>query len=345
VNLLNRDNDLEVFVRATNIDKHRVTFHSLFYRILTPTSTNFLDFGSVLLNSPTIRTFIIDNISNKNLLLDISSSLPDEIKIYTKADNISRSSPTGGTTSSNDSREMMKESFGDKRMLIRSVNSPSSPALRESSLIRMPEVSRPEVLNPEYLDLASSGRRTEEESVQSSNGTPELSERVHVWKREPSSVDRINDSEIMSRGRTQIPKQTNINQNDTNDLGKAPEVNSHITSERVKDTASNVLTSLRYAVTNNNLALVDLLEAGGLSLDELVALLEVFTGTPAPVFASSGSEERYIRAQRLLKNQLDDAIESKSIVPISTADIAAASELIVIIVFTPTNSNKLFVQV
>jgi hypothetical protein len=317
VNTLNRDNDLEISVRATNIDKHRVTFHSLFYRILTPTSTNFLDFGSVLLNSPAIRTFIIDNISNNSLLLEISSSLPDEIKIYTKAKDVSRSSPSGGNLSV-DSRELMKESFGDKRALIRSVNSPSSPALRDSSMIRMPDLPRLNVLSPEYLDLASG----------SGGNPPESGD--HDWNREPSSENE--------RGRVMGPKQTKKSK-DSKDV-----TNPYVESERVKDTASNVLTSLRYAVTNNNLALVDLIEAGGFSLDELVALLEVFTGTSPPVFASSASEERYIRAHRLLNNQLDEAISNKSIVPLSSADIAASSELIVIIVFTPTSINKAFVQ-
>jgi hypothetical protein len=344
VNLLNRDNDLEISVRATNIDKHRVTFHSLFYRILTPTSTNFLDFGSVLLNSPAIRTFNIDNISNKSLLLDISSSLPDEIKIYTKADDLPRSSPAGATASSG-TREMMKESFGDKRMLIRSigVNSPSSPALREASLSRkLDPPSRLDEMSPDYLDLAASiGRKSENVS---NVATPDSVDRAHVWKNEPLTSDRILESEISGRGRVINSKMTANSQKDAS-ADKDQEINRHISTERVRDTASNVLTSLRYAVTNNNLALVDFLEAGDLSLDELVALLEVFTGTPPPLFASIASEERYIRAQRLLKTQLDDAISNKSIIPLSTADVAASSELMIIIVYTPTSTNKSFIQV
>jgi len=59
-----------------------VTFHSLFYQILTPFSHNFIDFGSLISNTPTVRTFKIENISTKKLLINLSSNLPEEIKIY-----------------------------------------------------------------------------------------------------------------------------------------------------------------------------------------------------------------------------------------------------------------------
>ena len=84
INTLNRDNDQVVQVKSNNIDKQRVTFHSLFYRIFTPNSTNFLDFGSATLNSPVVRTFTVDNISKKELLLQFATASPDEIKIYKK---------------------------------------------------------------------------------------------------------------------------------------------------------------------------------------------------------------------------------------------------------------------
>ncbi|CAG8515229.1 20468_t:CDS:2, partial [Racocetra persica] len=84
VNLQNRDNDQIIEVRSTNIDKNRVTFHSLFYRTLTSNGSNFIDFGYTVLNSPSIRTFTIDNIGTKKLVLEITSSLPEEIVMYQK---------------------------------------------------------------------------------------------------------------------------------------------------------------------------------------------------------------------------------------------------------------------
>ncbi|KAI7865454.1 uncharacterized protein EV154DRAFT_454236 [Mucor mucedo] len=84
VNFLNKDNDQIIEVHSTNIDKNRVTFHSLFYRILTATGANFLDFGSIALNSPSLRTFTVENIRDKPLSLEITTSLPEDIVIYTR---------------------------------------------------------------------------------------------------------------------------------------------------------------------------------------------------------------------------------------------------------------------
>ncbi|KAI8978048.1 hypothetical protein BDB01DRAFT_800596 [Pilobolus umbonatus] len=87
VNFRNKDNDQIIEVHSNNIDKNRVTFHSLFYRILTATGANFLDFGSIALNSPSLRTFTVENIRDKPLSLEITTSLPDDIAIYTRNKN------------------------------------------------------------------------------------------------------------------------------------------------------------------------------------------------------------------------------------------------------------------
>ncbi|KAJ3159683.1 hypothetical protein HK101_001020 [Irineochytrium annulatum] len=84
VNLLNRENNQIVEVKSNHIDKNRVTFHSLFYRILTPTSANFIDFNAVVLNSAAVRTFTVDNISKKKLVLEIQSSMPEELFVFRK---------------------------------------------------------------------------------------------------------------------------------------------------------------------------------------------------------------------------------------------------------------------
>ncbi|KAI9245300.1 hypothetical protein BY458DRAFT_560823 [Sporodiniella umbellata] len=84
VNYLNKDNDQIIEVHSTNIDKNRVTFHSLYYRILTATGANFLDFGSIALDSPSIRTFTVENIRNKPLTLEVTTSLPGDIMIFTR---------------------------------------------------------------------------------------------------------------------------------------------------------------------------------------------------------------------------------------------------------------------
>ncbi len=82
LNLLNRDNDRTIEVSSSNIDHQLVTFHSLFYRISSAQSSDYVQFGSIFLNSWNVRTFVIENISEKELLLNLSSSIPEDIKLY-----------------------------------------------------------------------------------------------------------------------------------------------------------------------------------------------------------------------------------------------------------------------
>ncbi|KAJ1579083.1 hypothetical protein NDA12_003222 [Ustilago hordei] len=84
-NLLNRQGDQIFEVRSRNVDKQRISFHSLFYRILTPTGSNYVDFGDVNINSMRMRTFTIENISNKKLSLELSPAHPEDVTLYIKA--------------------------------------------------------------------------------------------------------------------------------------------------------------------------------------------------------------------------------------------------------------------
>ncbi|KAK4689736.1 hypothetical protein P7C73_g398, partial [Tremellales sp. Uapishka_1] len=86
-NLLNRMNDQLVEIRSKNVDVYNVTLHSHLYRILTPSGSNFLDFGSVVISSPTVRTIQIDNLSHSQLILELSSSQPEDIELFVKLED------------------------------------------------------------------------------------------------------------------------------------------------------------------------------------------------------------------------------------------------------------------
>jgi len=125
VNHLNKNNNQNVEVQSTNIDKHGVTFHSLFYRIITSNSTNFIDLGDVILNSPAIRTFSISNISKKPLVLLLTSSL-SEIGIY--VENIEEIKTTHHKTESaitTERRKKILENMAEKRRKIRQIQTKS----------------------------------------------------------------------------------------------------------------------------------------------------------------------------------------------------------------------------
>ncbi|WWC90908.1 uncharacterized protein L201_005846 [Kwoniella dendrophila CBS 6074] len=87
-NLLNRKNDQVVEIRSKNVDVYNLTLHSHLYRILTPSGSNFLDFGNVVINAPTVRTMHIENLSNTRLLLDLYASQPEDIGLYVKAEDV-----------------------------------------------------------------------------------------------------------------------------------------------------------------------------------------------------------------------------------------------------------------
>ncbi|TXT10755.1 hypothetical protein VHUM_02260 [Vanrija humicola] len=84
-NLFNRENNQLIEVRSKNVDVYNVTLHSHLYRILTPSGSNFLDFGSVVINSPSIRTVQFQNLTQKPLVLDLTASQPEDVELYVKA--------------------------------------------------------------------------------------------------------------------------------------------------------------------------------------------------------------------------------------------------------------------
>ena len=88
-NLLNRADDHLIEVRSKNVDTYNLTLHSHLYRILTPNGANFLDFGNVVINSPTIRSIHFENLSSADLVLELSASQPEDVEIYVKAEDAS----------------------------------------------------------------------------------------------------------------------------------------------------------------------------------------------------------------------------------------------------------------
>lgn len=66
---------------------YNLTIHSHLYRILTPSGSNFLDFGSVIINSPTIRTVYFENLTFAPLLLELMASQPEDVELFIKAED------------------------------------------------------------------------------------------------------------------------------------------------------------------------------------------------------------------------------------------------------------------
>ncbi|ORX81620.1 hypothetical protein K493DRAFT_389168, partial [Basidiobolus meristosporus CBS 931.73] len=141
VNLQNRDDDQFVQVKSVHVDQNGVTFHSLFYRTLLPNGTHYLDFGDMIINSPKVKCIFVENISRKPLTLEMYSSLPNELVIYTekkepdlhsssKAVILQSETPNNGAAKrmkpTSERREKLLEEIGDRRVAKKASSSTST---------------------------------------------------------------------------------------------------------------------------------------------------------------------------------------------------------------------------
>ena len=69
--------------------------HSLFYHIFTPQSTDYVDFGTTVLNSTVVRSITLENITSKDVILEKSSSIPSDLQIFVQGNVNSKVSRPG----------------------------------------------------------------------------------------------------------------------------------------------------------------------------------------------------------------------------------------------------------
>ena len=355
VNLLNRHNDQLVEVRSTNIDKHRVTFHSLFYRILTPTSTNFLDFGALVMNSPAVRIFTVDNISKKRLVLELSSSLPNEIKIYgrgvmsTSTTNI----PTRGVPMAR--KERLLETISDRRILKRSatdaaVTGPPIPIPISKTVIdtdRSMAGGR-----TEYLDLAgltpqsSSGRKSPGRRRKGTGSklkgfldmTTTGDKSVGEVKSELGSRESIaTGGDVHSIFAAKVGEKLKA-------YGKEKEIQGSGSLASIAGASGSTSGTIQGHGATTSYSGDMGAELSKMSFETLLGFLEKATGTVPPLFPKPALEERYVKAQMVLRRELESLIRDQKIVPVSHIDIPPQSERLVIVIFTPSSENKSHIQ-
>ncbi|KAF0690204.1 Aste57867_18395 [Aphanomyces stellatus] len=98
LNLKNKTNVAQVCVRSSNMDAHHVIYHSLFYRLVTPSKSAFLNFDHVAANSMSLKMFMLENITQAVLRLRIQSSDLSRVQLYCLADNYTLKASTTPTT-------------------------------------------------------------------------------------------------------------------------------------------------------------------------------------------------------------------------------------------------------
>ncbi|GES89175.1 hypothetical protein GLOIN_2v1769365 [Rhizophagus clarus] len=354
INLQNRDNDQILEVRSTNIDKKRVTFHSLFYRILTSTGGNFIDFGLAVINSPSIRTFTIHNISAKNLVLEITSLLP-EIVMYQKLiksgdsinsgdlsliiqnDTINNIADNGEIEQNNSSkfekREKLLESIGNNRILKKqpsnidiakanlNVSGKIQTGLSHSSRTSLDcALSDSSLSGAAYLDLASSSilrsprRRPLKVSL---NKTPGIGKSPTIEKLKNTPIN-LSDNKINDMSQEKLQKRDFESQNDA--PTNISSGNSRTTNISEEETLSNM------------------------PIESLIDTLDKNNGTSPPLFPNTSKEAAYVNKRMTLLRELQNRIRDNQIVPIKMIEIPPNGESQIIVVFTPKRQLRPTIQ-
>ncbi|KXS18827.1 hypothetical protein M427DRAFT_176995 [Gonapodya prolifera JEL478] len=314
VNLRNPSDRHTLEVKSQNVDRHRITFHSLFYRLITPMGANFLDFGSVVTNCRSVIQLPIENVSNGDLVLALSSSGP-ELSIWEVPKNVrpsmsSQNQPSivpgqtigrkgrdlpnavepqgsalvaeGGVTSRRERAESFLESVGDNR------------SRNIAKLAALPTVSR-EMLTKKkkssssvaWLDLARVSRPKKEHTSQPS----------------PPVVKTAAEEKSVSFLASNIDARSN-----------APHggFDSSI-SETGGKPGSGIIDPLIAATQGSH----------SRSIDNFLHQYETIVGGPLPVFATGSSEEQYVRSLIMLRRDFDQALVQGVLVPATEITIGA----------------------
>ncbi|TPX32047.1 nucleoside-diphosphate kinase [Synchytrium microbalum] len=349
VNLTNRDNDQVVEVRSNNIDKNRVTFHSLFYRILTPSNTNFIDFGGLVLNAPAVRTFILDNISAKPLVLELSTSMSEEMLLFVKTDTLvgrdSEATPSlqrreklldmSNRKLDSDTANGTKSSESPATDLEDSENSAQSPTTAPPRLrSQMPSERLEATERTQYLDLASTVSdkrsprrrgtgRTSTVAVPHRNLSRDRENREYVPDATITLDTKLSGEDERSRP-SRLPDQGRPSRN-----GLLSNGNNYI--------------SVNVTASNSNNAEGEEVESR-MPVSKLITSLETTTGVSPPLFPKISAEEKFVRAQLLLRRELELAVSENRLVPAKRVLIQPQSQLMVVVVFTPLSTNRPMVQ-
>ncbi|KAI8076939.1 hypothetical protein BDF21DRAFT_453118 [Thamnidium elegans] len=319
-NYLNPDNDQIIEVSSTNIDKYRVTFHSLFYRILTPTGTNFLDFGPIALNSPAIRTCTLVNIRDTSLLLGITTSSQQEIVIYTKKKN--KSSATSSTET-----ELKKHRI--------------TPSVTDALLSKKcrTRLTNAQYNSTAYLDLATVPHERFSSFKHKRNMVRHMTFKSNALNKNQSETcklkkNKVNNSlKVVADGSIVIP---------TSNHKSLTFIAQHKRYKKKKQQSCVGITGTTTHLKKTREKTVDWPDIAGKSrvpLDDLVSILEHGSLSRTPLFARQSLEEQFVRYQLAWRTELARLIETGELVSTSLLQLNPKEEEEIVIVYTPTITN------
>jgi hypothetical protein len=374
---LNRDNDQTVEVRAKNVDKQRVALHSIFYRILTSTGGNFVDFGNVAINSITVRAITIENLWSSPLSLELSSSHSEDVRLYRRSGGVESAatdvSPIrdqigqpqlGQTIAKRHAGTNRKERAIDAFFPALNVASrqrtetpwqqprrSGATAEKESLVGDMISGVRPRQTIPWGKSVAFKDRAilSNSEYLDLASGPPIDYRRVSPRSKRIALLDNIGAAERKDNPVKRLTFESDVKAQTTSEATEGisspattpPFLSSNATNGRLaltrRNSASPALTGRRRIRVVSDKAVDEL------SLSETLSALEQHTGHPSS-FATSEEEDSYVRRLVKLRRSLEDAIQSNELVPADIITIPPRAEQTVYVVYQPNPSTRPHIQ-
>ncbi|KAI8596919.1 hypothetical protein EDD21DRAFT_311538, partial [Dissophora ornata] len=379
-NLTNRANDQIIEVRSTNIDKNRVTFHSLFYRVLYPGGANFLDFGNVVVGGVSLRTIVISNFTRKWLTLEVTTSLVGELSVYERARehreylnlsqisglltndqdaSLTAQSVNSATETSNVASRGGKDKTRCSRQDTRDQHSAtgsesgtpaviggstlaSSLALKAKAILFHGDTSQTTRSAPaKFLDLATNKPR---EIKKVTKRIPTMKELLEPTLRpKPISTERPGKA---IAGSTQESNRPRSNANGVQSNGTvlaetgSKRVDVSVNSvQRQQDQKTSQNESGTQPSTDTKSAEHSFLSER--SLDSVLTALDANSAAGGSMlFFKPADEERYVKERMKLTRELQSAITSGELSPVSIVSIPPETEHQLIILFTPSSTFR-----
>lgn len=128
VNHSNPANHGYVTLKSNNEDSNRVSLHALFYLVRTRHPSNTIYFDTIVTNSPIFRTFTLKNITQSDVVLELTPSNPEAISLYLETDPFAAPPPAAATAASTQNNRQPKAST-DKPRVARALTDKLGPQI------------------------------------------------------------------------------------------------------------------------------------------------------------------------------------------------------------------------
>ena len=325
---------------ATLTPVYNLTIHSHLYRILTPSGSNFLDFGPVVINSPTIRTVYFENLTNAPLLLDLLASQPEDVELFIKSEDIPVSVQPGRYTEPMDKAPsgQLKERFMET---MRELSAKAEPKKKKKHVDKTDEPSvgasvaaalkkggrgRPVQLYGNSVIFKDRYLLEKHEYLDIAAGPPVAAHRASPRSKRTALLDAIEleDKTKLSGQHAKIDFAAGAK----GMLGK---------KKRIFDPVkSPALTAKRVEPKE-----VPHTDVSKMTVDELVLAMEHQDARKASITHSTiEDEEQYVRQSMALRKELAASITTGKLVPARALPVNPRSMRQLVVIMTPNGSTR-----